>query len=54
MSGTEVSIRSLTAMLPRIPSIMESFMDTLKIRSRPGKGTVVTMRKRIAQRTGHA
>ena len=35
-------------------TIMESFMDTLKIRSRPGKGTVVTMRKRIAQRTGRA
>ena len=35
-------------------TIMESFMDTLKVRSRPGKGTVVTMRKRIAQRTGRA
>ena len=35
-------------------TIMESFMDTLKIRSRPGKGTVVTMRKRIAQRAGRA
>ena len=31
-----------------------SGMDTLKVRSRPGKGTVVTMRKRIAQRTGRA
>ena len=30
------------------------FMDTLKVRSRPGKGTVVTMRKRIAQRAGRA
>ena len=35
-------------------TIMESFMDTLKIRSRPDKGTVVTMRKRIAQRAGRA
>ena len=35
-------------------TIMESFMDRLKIRSRPGKGTVVTMRKRIAQRAGRA
>ena len=35
-------------------TIMESFMDTLKVRSRPGKGTVVTMRRRIAQRTGRA
>lgn len=33
-------------------TIMESFMDTLKVRSRPGKGTVVTMRRRIAQRAG--
>ena len=33
-------------------TIMESFMDTLKVRSRPGKGTVVTMRKKIAQRAG--
>lgn len=35
-------------------TIMESFMDQLKVRSRPGKGTVVTMRRRIAQRTGRA
>ena len=35
-------------------TIMESLMDTLKVRSRPGKGTVVTMRKRIAQRAGRA
>ena len=35
-------------------TIMGSFMDTLKVRSRPGKGTVVTMRKRIAQRAGRA
>ena len=33
-------------------TIMESFMDTLKVRSKPGKGTIVTMRRRIAQRAG--
>lgn len=33
-------------------TIMESFMDSLKVRSRPGKGTAVTMRKRIARRAG--
>lgn len=33
-------------------TIMESFMDSLKVRSAPGKGTVVTMRKRIARRAG--
>ena len=33
-------------------TIMESFMDTLSVRSRPGKGTTVTMRKRIARRAG--
>ena len=31
-------------------TIMESFMDTLKVRSVPGKGTSVTMRRRIARR----
>ena len=31
-------------------TIMESFMDSLKVRSKPGKGTVVTMRRRIARR----
>ena len=31
-------------------TIMESFMDTLKVRSVPGKGTTVTMRKRISRR----
>ncbi len=31
-------------------TIMESFMDTLKVRSAPGKGTVVTMRRKIARR----
>ena len=35
-------------------TIMESFMDTLKVRSRPGKGTVVTMRKRIGPRMSTA
>ena len=33
-------------------TIMESFMDTLKVRSVPGKGTVVTMRRRISRRMG--
>ena len=31
---------------------MESFMDGLKVRSQPDKGTTVTMRKRIARRAG--
>ncbi len=31
-------------------TIMESFMDDIKVRSRPGKGTTVTMRKRIRRR----
>ena len=31
-------------------TIMESFMDTLKVRSLPGKGTTVTMRRRISRR----
>ena len=35
-------------------TIMESFMDGLKVRSQPDKGTTVTMRKRIARRTGAA
>ena len=29
-------------------TIMESFMDTLRVRSSPGKGTTVVMRKRLA------
>ena len=33
-------------------TIMESFMDTLKVRSAPGKGTTVTMRRQIARRLG--
>ena len=32
--------------------IMESFMDKLTVRSTPGKGTTVTMKKRIARRAG--
>ena len=33
-------------------TIMESFMDNLKVRSAPGKGTSVTMRRKIARRVG--
>ena len=33
-------------------TIMESFMDALKVRSTVGRGTTVTMRKRIARRAG--
>ena len=33
-------------------TIMESFMDTVKVRSKPGKGTTVTMRRSIARRAG--
>ena len=33
-------------------TIMESFMDTLKVRSAPGKGTIVLMRKKISHRAG--
>lgn len=29
-------------------SVMSSFMDRLSVRSKPGKGTTVTMRKRLA------
>jgi stage II sporulation protein AB (anti-sigma F factor) len=32
-------------------TIMESFMDVLRIKSTPGKGTTVVMRKRISCRT---
>ena len=32
-------------------TIMESFMDSLAVRSKNGKGTVVTMKRRIALRT---
>ena len=31
-------------------TIMESFMDRLAVRSRPGRGTTVTMRRAIARR----
>lgn len=31
-------------------TIMESFMDKLAVKSAPGRGTTVTMRKRISQR----
>ena len=33
-------------------TIMESFMDSLRVRSAPGKGTTVTMRRQIARRRG--
>ncbi len=33
-------------------TIMESFMDSLRVRSTPGKGTTVLMRKRISPRRG--
>ena len=33
-------------------TIMESFMDTLRVRSQPGRGTVVTMRRRVKLRAG--
>ena len=33
-------------------TIMDSFMDKLKIRSKPNRGTTVTMRRRIAVRMG--
>ena len=33
-------------------TIMESFMDTLKVRSSPGKGTTITMARRISRRAG--
>ena len=35
-------------------TIMESFMDRVKVRSTPGKGTAVTMTKRLAHRVGGA
>ena len=33
-------------------TIMESFMDTMKVRSAPGKGTTVVLSKRISRRVG--
>ena len=35
-------------------TIMESFMDGVKVRSAPGKGTTVTLRRRISRRMGGA
>ena len=35
-------------------TIMESFMDGVKVRSTPGKGTEVTMRRRLSRRLGGA
>ena len=34
-------------------TIMESFMDSLKVNSAPGRGTTVTLRKRISRRLKH-
>ncbi len=31
-------------------TIMESFMDRLRVRSRPGRGTTVVMRRKISLR----
>ena len=31
-------------------TIMESFMDGMTVRSRPGRGTVVTLQKRLQPR----
>ena len=33
-------------------TIMESFMDGVKVRSAPGKGTTVTLRRRVSLRVG--
>ncbi len=33
-------------------TIMESFMDSMTVRSRPGRGTTVTLRKKILPRAG--
>lgn len=35
-------------------TIMESFMDNLKVRSKTGKGTTIIMRKRFSARAGAA
>lgn len=35
-------------------TIMESFMDALRVRSAPGKGTTVVMKRKIAVRGGDA
>lgn len=34
-------------------TIMESFMDYIKVNSAPGRGTTVTLRKRISRRLKH-
>lgn len=34
-------------------TIMESFMDNMKVNSVPGRGTTVTLRKRISRRLKH-
>ena len=34
-------------------TIMESFMDAVRVRSTPGRGTTVTMRRRISVRAAH-
>ncbi len=33
-------------------TIMESFMDSMKVRSKPGKGTTIVMRKKFSPRAG--
>ncbi len=33
-------------------TIMDSFMDSLKVKSTPGKGTTVTMKKKVSLRIG--
>jgi len=33
-------------------TVMESFMDKVKVRSKPGKGTTVVMEKTISRRSG--
>lgn len=35
-------------------TIMESFMDAVKVRSAPGKGTTVILRRRLSRRMGGA
>ncbi|MBM6870946.1 anti-sigma F factor [Pseudoflavonifractor phocaeensis] len=34
-------------------TIMESFMDQVRVRSAPGKGTTVVLRRTLARRTGY-
>ena len=49
-AGTWVLQFALSRLAPGF-TIMESFMDSLAVRSKNGKGTVVTMKRRIALRT---